>query len=119
MQPAAARLLEAGWEREICMPHYLVERTFQMSLNIPGPGASEQDRLFFIQNNTLAGVVWIYSFISPDGKKSYCIYDAPTPEALRQAAIHNNLPVDRITEVCLLDLNPGDHPQSYLPCPDP
>ena len=92
------------------MPCYLVERTFQLDFNIPSPGSSEQDRLLFIENNSITGVEWVSSFVSLDRKKSYCIYDAPTPEALRQAAIRNRLPVDRITEVRLLELNPHDHP---------
>jgi len=92
------------------MPRYLVERTFQLDFNIPGPGSSEQDWLVFIENNSITGVEWVSSFVSLDRKKSYCIYDAPTPEALRQAAIRNRLPVDRITEVRLLELNPHEHP---------
>jgi hypothetical protein len=85
------------------MPRYLVERTFRENFNLPNPSSTEQDRLLFIENNSLLGAVWIYSFISPDRKKSYCIYDAPTPEAVRQAAMRNKLPVDHISEVCLLD----------------
>jgi hypothetical protein len=85
------------------MPRYLIERTFQADFNLPTPGVSEQVRLLFVENNSTAGVEWIYSFVSPDRKKSYCIYDAPTPEALRQAAIRNSLPVDRITEVSLIE----------------
>jgi hypothetical protein len=85
------------------MPRYIVERTFQNELHLPVPGDSEQDRLRFIENNALLDVVWIHSFVSPDKKRSFCLYDAPTPEAVRQAAFRNRLPVDRITEVCLLD----------------
>jgi len=85
------------------MPRYLVERTFQEECNLPNSNDSERDRLLFNENNVLLGVVWIHSFVSTDGKKSYCLYDAPTPEAVRRAALRNNLPVDRITEVRLLD----------------
>lgn len=85
------------------MPRYLVERTFQQDFNIPGPGVSDHERQLFIKNNSIAGVVWVHSFVSPDRKKSYCIYDAPAPEALRQAALRNRLPVDRITEVRLIE----------------
>jgi hypothetical protein len=85
------------------MPRYLIERTFQDEFNLPNSNDSEQDRLLFNENNALLGVVWIHSFVSTDGKKSYCLYDAPTPEAVRRAALHNSLPVDRITEVRLLD----------------
>jgi hypothetical protein len=85
------------------MPRYLIERTFQDEFNLPNSNDSEQDRLLFNENNALLGVVWIHSFVSTDSKKSYCLYDAPTPEAVRRAALRNSLPVDRITEVRLLD----------------
>jgi Protein of unknown function (DUF4242) len=35
--------------------------------------------------------------------KTYCIYDRPEPEAIRQAAERNGLPADRITPVSVLD----------------
>jgi hypothetical protein len=85
------------------MPRYLIERTFQDEFNLPNSNDSEQDRLLFNENNALLGVVWIHSFVSTDSKKSYCLYEAPTPEAVRRAALRNSLPVDRITEVRLLD----------------
>ena len=85
------------------MPRYLIERTFQEEFCLPGPGYAQTDRQRFLENNTLMGVVWLYSFVSPDRKKSYCLYDAPTPEALRQAAQQNDLPIDRILEVSRLD----------------
>jgi hypothetical protein len=31
------------------------------------------------------------------------VYDAPSPEAIREAATQNELPVDQITEVRVLD----------------
>lgn len=85
------------------MPRYLVERTFPASLALPGPDQGAQARLTLIENNALDGVTWVHSYIAPDRKKSFCIYDAPTPEAVRRAAQRNGLPVDRITEVCVLD----------------
>jgi hypothetical protein len=91
------------------MPRYLVERTYLQEVNIPGADHSKQARLVFIENNTLLGVVWIHSYVSPDRKKSYCIYDAPGPEALRRAAYRNDLPIDRIIEVQMLD------PYFYIP----
>ena len=54
-------------------------------------------------NNAEDGVVWIHSYVSDDGMKSYCICDAPSPEAIRRAARRNNLPIDRITGVRVLD----------------
>jgi Protein of unknown function (DUF4242) len=85
------------------MPRYLVERTFSERLALPSPNQEAQARLTFIDNNALDGVTWIHSYIAPDRKKSFCIYDAPTPEAVRRAAQRNDLPVDRITEVYVLD----------------
>jgi Protein of unknown function (DUF4242) len=85
------------------MPRYLVERTFPDNLTLPGPDQGVQARLTFIENNSFDGVTWVHSYIAPDRRKSFGIYDAPTPEAVRRAAQRNGLPVDRITEVCLLD----------------
>jgi hypothetical protein len=48
-------------------------------------------------------VTWVHSYVTGDKKKTFCIYDAPTPEAVRTAANRNGLPVDRITEVRVLD----------------
>ena len=40
---------------------------------------------------------------TPDKKRTFCIYEAPSPEAIRKVADRNGLPVDRITEVRVLD----------------
>jgi hypothetical protein len=85
------------------MPRYLIERTFPESLTLPGPHQGMPGRLTFLENNALDGVTWVHSYIAPDRKKSFCIYDAPTPEAIRRAAQRNGVPVDRITEVYVLD----------------
>jgi hypothetical protein len=85
------------------MPRYLVERTFHENFPLPTPGQEAQTRQAFVENNALDGVTWMHSYVSPEGKKTFCIYDAPTPEALRRAAQRNSLPIDRITEVRVLD----------------
>jgi hypothetical protein len=41
--------------------------------------------------------------VSEDKGRTFCVYDAPTPEAIRKAASRNELPVDRITQVRVLD----------------
>ena len=48
-------------------------------------------------------VSWIDSYATPDKTKTFCIYDGPNPEAIRRSATRNNLPVDRITEIRVLD----------------
>ncbi|MGZ3617985.1 MAG: DUF4242 domain-containing protein, partial [Ktedonobacteraceae bacterium] len=48
-------------------------------------------------------VTWVHSYVSEDKLRTYCIYDGPSPEAIRQAARRSNLPIDRITEVRILN----------------
>jgi hypothetical protein len=48
-------------------------------------------------------VTWLQSYVTPDRKRTFCVYDAPTPEAIRRVAERNKLPVDRIIEVRVLD----------------
>lgn len=85
------------------MPRYLVERSFQTGLAIPMTDAGASACSLVIGNNAEGGVTWIHSYVSPDKTRTFCIYDAPTPEAIRSAARKNSLPVDRITEVKVLD----------------
>ena len=53
----------------------------------------------------LAGhqVTWVHSYVSPDRTKTFCVYDGPAPEAIRDVAATNGLPVDSVTEVTVLD----------------
>lgn len=85
------------------MPRYLVQRTFPEGLQIPldDEGAALCRRV--VERNAEAGVTWIRSFVSEDRTRSFCIYDAPTPEAIRATAARNSLPVDQITRVSVLD----------------
>jgi len=85
------------------MPRYLVERTFPDGLAIPVTERGAQICLNVVGNNADDAVTWVQSYVTGDKKKTFCIYDAPTPEAIRRAAGRNNLPVDRITEVRVLD----------------
>ena len=48
-------------------------------------------------------MTWVSSFVSEDKTKRFCVYDAPTPEAIRKTAARNELPVDRITQVRVLE----------------
>ena len=45
--------------------------------------------------NEEEGVAWIISFLSADKRKTYCLYEAPNPGAIRAAARRNNIPVRR------------------------
>lgn len=85
------------------MPRYLIERNFPDGLEIPVDTNGIDICQSIIENNSDDNVTWIHSYVSCDKKKSFCIYDAPTPEAIRRAANKNKLPVDRITEILILD----------------
>jgi len=87
------------------MPRYLVERTFYAP-NRAGTAAecsTANHREEVIRANAREGVTWIHSFVTPDRCRSFCIVDAPSPEAIRVAAQATALPVDRITEVRVFD----------------
>lgn len=56
-----------------------------------------------VERNAEEGVTWVHSYASEDKRTTFCIYDAPTPEAIRRTATGNHLPVDQITQVRVLD----------------
>jgi hypothetical protein len=85
------------------MPRYMVERTFSGGLEIPPGTAGAQACRALVERNSIDGVTWVSSYVSEDRAKSFCVYDAPTPEAIRKTAARNELPVDRITQVSVLD----------------
>ena len=85
------------------MPRYLVERTFPAGLKLSGDEEGAAICATIVLNNSEDGVTWIHSYISNDRQKTFCIYDAPSPEAIRRTAARNNLPVERITKVSVLD----------------
>lgn len=85
------------------MPRYLVERTFPDGLGLPISPAGARAVSSVVGNNLKDGVTWVHSYVTPDRKKTYCIYDGPSPEAIRVVAKANELPVDRISEVRILD----------------
>ena len=85
------------------MPRYLVERTFADGLSTPVDDAGAKLCLGVVDGNARLGVTWVHSYVSLDKGTTYCVYDGPNPEAIRQAAVANGLPVDRISEVRVLD----------------
>jgi predicted amidohydrolase YtcJ len=85
------------------MPRYLVERSFPDGLSIPLNDEGCKIAQAVIATNAERGVTWIHSYVTPDRKQTFCIYDAPGPEAIRKVAERNGLPLSRITEVNVLD----------------
>jgi hypothetical protein len=76
------------------MPFYVIERTFAEDLDV-----SSEDVKLIDEINADEGVHWVFSFLSADRRRTYCLYEAPSPEAIRAAAKRSNTPVDEIVEV--------------------
>jgi hypothetical protein len=85
------------------MPRYLIERSFPDGLSIPMNAEGRTALAGVVATNAEHGVTWVHSYVSPDRKATFCIYDAPAPEAIRTVADRNGLPLSRITEVSVLD----------------
>jgi hypothetical protein len=85
------------------MPRYLVQRTFADGLQIPTTSDGATTCLAVVKGNLGHDVTWVHSYVSTDKTVTFCIYDGPDPDAIRAAATTNGLPVDRITEVSVLD----------------
>ena len=81
------------------MPRYMVERNFPQPLNIPLNSEGRDTCQMVVHGNAELGVTWLHSYVSPDRRKTFCIYDAPDPDAIRRAAQKASIPVDVITEV--------------------
>lgn len=84
------------------MPRFVIERDFPDGLHIPisAEGAATTAQVGSV--NASEGVNWVHSYVSEDKKRTYCVYDAPSADAIRRAAEKNALPVGRITEVSVL-----------------
>jgi Protein of unknown function (DUF4242) len=76
------------------MPLFLIERNFAEQLEVTRDGVVQS-----AQVNADVGIQWLFSFLSADKKKTYCLYEAPSAEAIREAARRLNVPADVIVEV--------------------
>jgi hypothetical protein len=89
--------------KEANMPRYVVQRTFPDGLAIPTTPDGAKTCLVVVENNAEEEVTWVTSYVSVDRAKTFCIYDAASPEPIQRAATANGLPVDSISEVRVLD----------------
>ena len=80
------------------MPLYVIERNFAEQLD-----NESLDRAGIKLVNDDVGIRWVYSFLSADKKKTYCLYEAPNPEAIREAAARLGIPADEVVPVEQLD----------------
>jgi len=79
------------------MPLYVIERTFAEQLEL-----SRDDVQLIEDVNADEGVSWLFTFLTADKRRSYCLYEAPSPDAIVDAARRANVPVDSIVEVSKL-----------------
>lgn len=76
------------------MALFVIERSFAEQMNFTNDAARLVKEI-----NGDVGVHWLFSFLSADKKKTYCLYEAPNAEAIRDAARRASLPADVIVEV--------------------
>lgn len=76
------------------MPLYMIERTFADQLDL-----TSDDVRLIDEVNADEGVHWLFSFLSADRRRTYCLYEAPSPEAIKVAAERAKIPTDEIVEV--------------------
>lgn len=76
------------------MPRYMIERKFAEQLEVNKTAADQISRI-----NGEEGIKWLFSFLSADKLKTYCLYEAPNAEAIRVAARRLSIPADTIIEV--------------------
>jgi len=76
------------------MPLFLIERNFAEQLELTKEAA---DAVKLV--NDQVGVNWLFSFLSADKKKTYCLYEGPSADMVREAARRAKLPADAIIEV--------------------
>ena len=76
------------------MPLYVIERNFAEQLEVTKETADAVNAINLEEESR-----WLFSFLSADKKKTYCLYEAPSMEAIRRAAERAGIPADVITEV--------------------
>ncbi|MDP6665948.1 MAG: DUF4242 domain-containing protein [Dehalococcoidia bacterium] len=79
------------------MPLFLIERNFAEQLEVTPEVAGA-----VISANDESGVQWLYSFLTANKKKTYCLYEAVDGDAIREAARRAGIPADVVVEVAEL-----------------
>ena len=76
------------------MPFFMIERNFADQLDL-----SSEDIRLIDDVNADEGVRWLFSFLSADRRRTYCLYEAPSSDAILTAARRANVPADEVVEV--------------------
>ena len=84
------------------MPLYIIERSFADQLELTSDEVNMIEEI-----NADEGVRWLFSFLSADRRRTYCLYEAPSPDAILDAARRNDVPADAIVEVEPGSIGPG------------
>ena len=71
------------------MSRYVVERKFPEGLPIPAGVEGAALCLEIVERNADEGVTWVHSYVSDDRAMTFCVYDAPSPEAIRKTAVRS------------------------------
>ena len=72
----------------------MIERNYAEQLELTGEGVQ-----LIEEANADEGVRWLFSFLTADKRRTYCLYEAPSPDAIVAAARKANLPADIVVEV--------------------
>lgn len=75
---------------------YMIERTFPAGAL---DGLNAEGKAKINATNAQYGVHWVMSYANAEKTKTYCVYEAPSEKAVREAAKANKIPVDSVTEV--------------------
>jgi biotin synthase-related radical SAM superfamily protein len=76
------------------MPLYMIERNFSEQLDLTDDAVKLIEEI-----NVEEGVHWVFSFLTADRRRTYCLYEAPSPDAIFAAARRANVPADSVIEV--------------------
>jgi hypothetical protein len=76
------------------MPLYMIERAFAEQLEL-----TTGDVKLIEEVNADEGIRWLFSFLSADRRRSYCLYEASSPDAIIAAAQRVGIPADVVVEV--------------------
>ena len=76
------------------MPLFVIERRYAEQFEL------DSEKVNLVEEvNADEGVHWLFSFLTADRHRTYCLYEAPSADAIRAAARRNDLPADVIVEV--------------------
>jgi hypothetical protein len=76
------------------VPVFMIERNFAEQLEVTPEVAAVVNQI-----NDEESVRWLISFLSVDKKKTFCLYEATSADAIREAADRAGIPADTIIEV--------------------